>query len=161
MTGLRNRIPLAALAFLMTAAFLMSGLVPAAADDRATIEACVTTEINRFACIGRIAKPCMTEPGGETTIGMKTCSAREAEAWDALLNAEYKKALANLEGKGADKLRTAQRAWLTVRDNDCAIPFEVYKGGTIAGVIAGGCLLEHTAVRALQLRDLRESSDSH
>ena len=161
MTGLRNRIPLAALAFLMTAAFLMSGLVPAAADDRATIEACVTTEINRFACIGRIAKPCMTEPGGETTIGMKTCSAREAEAWDALLNAEYKKALANLEGKGADKLRTAQRAWLTVRDNDCAIPFEVYKGGTIAGVIAGDCLLEHTAVRALQLRDLRESSDSH
>lgn len=138
---------------------VFSGL-SAAADDTDTIVNCITTELNGYACIGRISKDCMTKPGGETTAGMKRCSAREAEAWDALLNSEYQQVIGNLDGKAEEKLRAAQRAWLTMRDNDCAIPFEVYAGGTIAGVIAANCLMERTAVRTLQLRDLRESSDS-
>jgi uncharacterized protein YecT (DUF1311 family) len=147
---------------LWTIALLASvfGSLPARADDAAIITNCITTELNRYACIGRMSKDCMTKPGGETTVGMKMCSAREAEAWDALLNTEYTKVLGNLDDAAKKKLRAAQRAWITMRDNDCQIPFDVYAGGTIAGVIAGNCLMERTAARTLQLRDLRESSDA-
>jgi len=45
-----------------------------------------------------------------------------------------------------------------MRDGDCTLPYETFEGGTIAGVIAGNCMLGHTATRALQLHDLRTSN---
>ncbi len=153
-------------AFLMTALAAVVTIVtipPAAADDAATIASCLEEERaakrDGHNCIGRISKPCMEEPGGETTAGMKICANREVEAWDAQLNAEYKRLLGGLEGKSAEKIRSAQRAWITMRDGDCGLSYDAFEGGTIAGVIAGSCMLDHTATRALQLHDLRTSND--
>jgi uncharacterized protein YecT (DUF1311 family) len=148
-------------------AALLAGTVlacplPATADDAGTIASCL--EVERAAerdgrsCIGRISKPCIEAPGGETTAGMKMCTNREIEAWDAQLNAEYQRLLGVLEGETAEKIRGAQRAWITMRDGDCALSYTTFEGGTIAGVIACNCLLERTATRALQLHDLRTSN---
>jgi uncharacterized protein YecT (DUF1311 family) len=134
----------------------------AAADDAGTIAACLeaerTAQRDGRGCIGRISNPCMQEPGGETTAGMKICTNREVEVWDAQLNAEYQELLGVLQGKSAEKIRAAQRAWIEMRDGDCTLPYETFEGGTIAGVIAGNCMLDHTATRALQLHDLRTSN---
>lgn len=148
---------------LLTIAAFTSALCSAQAfaDDTATIADCMAAEANRYTCIGRISQPCMEEHGGDTTLGMKMCAVRETDAWDALLNAEYQRLLGNLEGKAKDKLRAAQRAWISMRDGDCALPYAIYEGGTLAGVLAATCLLDRTATRTIQIRDLRESSDSH
>lgn len=144
----------------LTATFV--ALPPAVAEDAGTISACLEAERaadrEGHSCIGRISKPCMEEPGGETTAGMKMCTNDEVEAWDAQLNAEYQRLLAMLQGKSAEKMRKAQRAWITMRDGDCSLPYQTFEGGTIAGVIAGNCLLDHTATRALQLYDLRTAN---
>lgn len=144
------------------AALLAAGplaLAAAAADDAATLSTCIASEESAHACIGRIAKPCMDEPGGETTAGMIQCNARETEAWDGLLNTEYKRLMDGLEGEAADKLRAAQRGWIAMRDGDCALSYHTFAGGTIAGVVAGSCMLERTATRVLQLRDLHETNN--
>jgi len=154
-------------AWLMTAALVAVAIplsmLPAVADDAATITACLEAERSKpghdgHACIGRISKPCMQEPGGETTAGMKMCTARETEVWDAILNAEYQQLLASLQGKATEKIRKAQRSWIVMRDGDCALSYDAFQGGTIAGVIAGSCMLDHTATRALQLHELRTSN---
>jgi len=158
-----NRNPaLPFFAALLAGAVLASPL-SATADDAGTIASCLKTERaaerDGRSCIGRISKPCMQEPGGETTAGMKMCTGRELEAWDAQLNAEYQRLLGKLQGEAAEKIRGAQRAWITMRDGDCDLSYTAFEGGTIAGVIAGNCLLDRTATRALQLHDLRTSND--
>jgi uncharacterized protein YecT (DUF1311 family) len=143
----------------LLAGTVLASPLSARADDTGTIASCLKTERAAeragHACVGRISKPCMQEPGGETTAGMKMCTGREVEAWDALLNAEYQRLLGVLEGETAEKIRGAQRAWITMRDGDCGLSYTAFEVGTIAGAIAGNCQLDRTATRALQLYDLR------
>jgi uncharacterized protein YecT (DUF1311 family) len=148
---------------LLAATLLASAFtLPAVADDAETISACLkaerSAERDGHACIGKLSKPCMAAPGGETTAGMIQCSDREIKAWDALLNAEYKQLIEKLEPKSVERIRAAQRAWIKMRDGDCGLSYETFEGGTIAGVIAAGCMLDRTATRALQLHDLRTSN---
>jgi len=154
---------IAAFCFAIILAAMLAETRPALAGDSGTIAACLKAERGAGrggqACVGRISKPCMKEPGGETTAGMKMCTGRELKTWDALLNAEYRRLLGGLEAKSQEKIRAAQRAWIAMRDGDCALPYDTFAGGTLAGVVAGSCLLDHTATRALQLRDLRETND--
>jgi uncharacterized protein YecT (DUF1311 family) len=135
---------------------------PAAAGDSETIAACLATERGAqrdgYACIGKISEPCMAAPGGDTTAGLIQCHDREIKVWDGLLNGEYKQLLAKLEPKSAERIRRAQRAWIEMRDGDCGLSYETFEGGTIAGVIAGSCMLDRTATRALQLYKLRTSN---
>jgi len=148
---------------LLTVTLLAGALaLPAAAADAETIAACLkaerSAERDGHACIGKLSKPCIAAPGGETTAGMIQCTQREIKAWDALLNTEYKQLLDKLQPKSAERIRAAQRAWIKMRDGDCGLSYETFEGGTIAGVIAAGCMLDRTATRALQLQDLRTSN---
>ena len=67
------------------------------------------------------------------------------------LNADYQRLLGSLEGKAADSVRDAERAWIAARDADCKVPYDIYEGGTIARLDGASCLLDHTATRVLQL----------
>jgi uncharacterized protein YecT (DUF1311 family) len=51
-------------------------------------------------------------------------------------------------------LRGAQRAWITFRDADCGLQYQMFIDGTIRSNIYTGCMLNFTAARALFLRDL-------
>ncbi len=154
--------PAAVLITALAVAATLAAVQPVLADDAGTIASCLEAERaaqhDGHACIGKLSKPCIDAPGGETTAGMKMCTGREVEAWDALLNAEYKQLLGNLEDKSAERVRKAQRAWIEMRDEDCGLSYETFEGGTIAGVIATSCMLDRTATRALQLHDLRTSN---
>jgi uncharacterized protein YecT (DUF1311 family) len=136
---------------------------PAIADDAETIAACLKSETeagrNGYDCIGSIAKSCMNAPGGDTTAGMVQCSDRETKVWDAMLNTEYKALVGKLDSAGTDKLRDAQRAWITMRDGDCSVYSQIFTNGSMARVVASGCMSDRRATRALQLRDLREAHD--
>jgi len=107
-------------------------------------------------CIGVVATACIQAEGNETTATMIQCYGREAESWDARLNAAYRALLANGDGQEvADGLRKTQRSWTAFRDAACAQPAVVFKG-TMAGPMSAYCVLELTARQALWLEGWRQ-----
>jgi uncharacterized protein YecT (DUF1311 family) len=140
-------------------ALLVAYALPAAADDAAVIEACLKSADagngKPHDCIGRLADACLDKPENQSTHAMSGCSHTEAEIWDRLLNAEYQRLLAAVEGKAKDDIVNAQRQWIGLRDSDCAIPDALFDGGTMAQPIAANCVMENTAERMLQVRAWR------
>ncbi len=109
-------------------------------------------------CLGSASDACQTStPEGQTTIGIAACIGAETAAWDALLNREFRATRDAHAGSAgvADRLVAAQRAWIAFRDADCALAHARWADGSIRGVVAANCLMEMTARRALELRDMR------
>jgi uncharacterized protein YecT (DUF1311 family) len=105
-------------------------------------------------CVGAAANICMEQPGGYSTQGMSACMDAETAVWDGYLNAEYRARMAQLTKDQKQALRGAQRAWITFRDADCGLQYQMFIDGTIRSNIYTGCMLNFTAARALFLRDL-------
>jgi uncharacterized protein YecT (DUF1311 family) len=141
-----------AAAGLSIALFAFAAPKPAdtSAADRTAAQKCLTSKDAR-GCIGKIAKTCLAAPGGETTIGMMECTGRERAVWDEQLNASYKLLQGKATPTQAGALKQAQQAWIAYRDARCGFEASRYEGGTLAGVIAGNCLMQVTAERAVEL----------
>lgn len=123
------------------------------------------------ACMFTVSDACQAgEEGGYSTLGMSMCNRDEADAWDVLLNEEYKKTMAvfaeldaddavyfpNLD-KRVDTLRAAQRAWIAYRDAECLNEYALWGSGSMRHIIYTGCILEETAERTIELRAKREA----
>lgn len=136
--------------------------------DAGLVEACHQSYNDRaeeVGCIGDAANLCQgvqTEAfNGGTTLGITACLAAETEAWDVILNRNYKVIMREMKamdaasgGAGlsrAEALRAAQRAWIAFRDAECRRLFAEYQDGSIRSVVAAGCMLDLTAKRALEL----------
>ena len=140
-------------------ALLVAYTLPAAADDAAVIEACLKSadadDGKPHDCIGRVADACLDKPENQSTHAMMACSDSETKIWDALLNAEYQRLLGAVEGKTKNDIVKAQRQWVGLRDADCAIPYALFDGGTMAQPIGANCVMANTAERMLQVRAWR------
>jgi len=127
-------------------------------DDLREVEACLERVNERkgtpIACIGRMSARCMDRPGGSSTKGMRICTDRETEAWDQVLNRNYKKVRRQVPGAAAKKLQEIQRAWITWRNEKCGFGYTLFEGGTLAGVAVGQCVMKTTAIRAFELGEL-------
>jgi uncharacterized protein YecT (DUF1311 family) len=115
----------------------------------------------RATCVGQYSQICMAQPGGDTTLGMVECSADEYRAWDAVLNAQYGEFRSSLDEGPATALQVAQRAWIELRDADCAFSASLYEGGTLAQVVHSGCLMQETAERALDIAQWRDEFQAY
>ncbi|MDS9467792.1 lysozyme inhibitor LprI family protein [Paracoccus sp. MBLB3053] len=128
--------------------------------DGSVVEACFQSARNGAVdpdCIGFAARLCQGREG-ETTVAIGQCVMAETKAWDALLNREYKETrdqFARIPALG-DKLKAAQRGWIEMRDADCDIAYDRYEGGSMRSISAASCQMEHTARRALELRNMRQ-----
>ncbi len=87
-----------------------------------------------------------------STADMMQCYDGEFKKADADLNSTYKATLAKLKGADADRLRTAQRAWVSYRDAQCNAAYKRYAGGTIAPVVFTQCKLTLTLNRTKELK---------
>jgi uncharacterized protein YecT (DUF1311 family) len=156
--SLTSRLPLWRLAVYWLA-LLVTCTLPAATDDAAVIEACLKSadadDGKPHDCIGRVADACLDKPENQSTHAMMACSDSETKIWDALLNAEYQRLLGAVEGKTKDDIVKAQRQWVGLRDADCAIPYALFDGGTMAQPIGANCVMANTAERMLQVRAWR------
>jgi uncharacterized protein YecT (DUF1311 family) len=148
-----------------------------AASDADVITTCLQTEAsggrNYHACVGRLTGSCVGNPPTQSDLEMAECARRETAVWDDILNDEYKHLMDVLKGKAADSVRQAQRLWVEMRDIDCRVPVEmaqgvaasegdeVPEGGTSARLDANQCMLDHTADRAIQMRDWRETAQAN
>jgi uncharacterized protein YecT (DUF1311 family) len=130
------------------------------ATDNTTIAGCLKssgeTPAKARACIDRVAGPCMKKPDGQSTPGMVDCLMTETQAWDDVLNAEYKRLLPLLNMEAAADVTKAQRLWIQAREADCQVPYYFYDGGTIVKILGAECERDHTADRAILLKSWRE-----
>ncbi len=102
-------------------------------------------------CIGIVSTACIRAEGNQSTAVMVDCYGREGNAWDARLNAAYKKALASGDGADvAEGFRKTQRAWIAFRDAACAQAGIVFKG-SMAYPMGAYCRMDMTARQALWL----------
>ncbi len=107
--------------------------------------------------------PCETQ---STTLEINACAERTLKAQDRELNDVYRSLLASLAPSDKDdptayaeakkKLITAQRAWISYRDNDCGAKFSLHALGTIRTAVYLGCLAERTEQRIKELRTWSE-----
>ena len=158
-----------------------SGLVgPAWAHDdprqpeyNAMLDACyqdAEDPAGRSACKGIVSGACMEHPDGQTTLGMSLCAHSETQAWDVLLNAEYRQTLAWAKYMDAEDqenfpefakreaaLRDAQRAWLKFREAECGLDYAVWGAGSMRHIAGSACYADMTADRTIRLRDIRET----
>ncbi len=151
---------------LMTTAASADDIDQAAITEklRACYNAADTAE-GKLACIFTVSESCQAEEeGGYSTLGMSMCNHAESQAWDVLLNEEYKAAqtfgaemdedeathFPNLD-KRTDTLRAAQRAWIQFRDAECINEYAQWGSGSMRHIAGTACTLEMTAERTIDL----------
>ena len=105
-------------------------------------------------------------------LDLNDCGYRTYEAEDALLNAQYRKAMAkarqlDIDNKGitpylgssmsaADALKSAQRAWIGYRDGHCVLAGYEARGRQAEPLLVSGCLAELTRKRTAELKEFLE-----
>jgi uncharacterized protein YecT (DUF1311 family) len=146
--------------FAVLFATLLAAAANAATTDSDTISACLKSAAEGTAgaraCIGQIAGPCLEKPEGQSGPGEIDCIMGETAAWDTILNAEYQRLLPLLQKEAVDDVRKAQRLWVEARDADCRVPYYFYGGGTIVKTLGAECERDHTADRAILIKQWRE-----
>lgn len=98
---------------------------------------------------------------------LNECAFDDWDAADAELNLAYKEAMAMMkqwdanvpvdERGAAEALKTAQRAWITFRDNACAAEGYAMKGGSAEPLLVYGCMRVLTEERTAHLTSMVEA----
>jgi uncharacterized protein YecT (DUF1311 family) len=70
---------------------------------------------------------CLADPVNGSTAGQTTCQAGAAQSYDRRLNTAYRALLRALPPAAAQRLRVAQRAWLTFRAADSSARSALYE----------------------------------
>ena len=97
---------------------------------------------------------CLATGENQTTYGMIQCIDTAYAAWDVELNKYYKLLMTVLTEEEKEKLKTAQKAWITMRDADIAFIglHSENLEGSMYRVSANYHTMEIMRLRALQLR---------
>jgi uncharacterized protein YecT (DUF1311 family) len=95
---------------------------------------------------------CM-DRSNRVTSEMLDCISAEFTRQDARLNENYKRLKSKLSAKRKEELLEAQRAWTKFRDANCSFYYDP-EGGSAAHLAGNGCVLNATADRATELRNL-------
>jgi uncharacterized protein YecT (DUF1311 family) len=121
-----------------------------------------------FAVLGARAAPAPNCQDPMSNAELKMCAAESLKKAEAEMNVAYGKAIeaarerdqsAKAEGRehGLDKeplLREAQRAWAAYRDASCKYQYQIYWGGSHAGLADLICMNDITTARIKELREL-------
>lgn len=96
---------------------------------------------------------CMDKSGG-VTVEMMNCIAAEINVQDARLNQAYVMVMRPLAKPRKNTLRGLQRTWIKQRDAKCARSI-ADEGGSMAGPIYSGCILDETIRRTIFLENFK------
>ncbi|QRG04982.1 DUF1311 domain-containing protein [Xanthobacter dioxanivorans] len=139
-----------------------AGVQAEASDAAAVVSRCLEKAENEplgaRTCIDTYANACLDEGRDPSTSGEAGCYRREAEAWDARLNADYKALMARLPKEKAAKLRESERAWIEARKTTCGFYSAFHDGGSMAQIMSAACYNRHTAERALFLKGFMDNA---
>lgn len=94
-----------------------------------------------------------------TTLAMNQCYAAANRAWDQEMNKQYNKLMKTLSGEPKNKLRAAQRAWLSYRDSWLeASRSQLTTQGSLGSVALSAQSLSLVRNQALMLQSLGKGS---
>lgn len=100
-------------------------------------------------------QPCA---GLTTQSEMNRCAEDEYRKADAELNRVYQQVMSKLEPDHRERLKVAQRAWLTFRDAHCDCEAFTFNGGSMQPLSYYSCLSATTKERITQLRQLMDAA---
>lgn len=92
---------------------------------------------------------CMENSDGSTPSNLE-CIYAEHKRHDKLLNDSYKTLMNRLDTESRAMLKTAQLAWIKLRDNNCQLHSKMMTG-QMSTLFLEDCRLEMTAERAAEL----------
>ena len=88
---------------------------------------------------------------------MNRTAAEDFEQADARLNKVYDQVLHSLDAQGQEKLKTAERAWVSFREAESALAADVARGGTMAPLLGSARSTELTQQRIADLKKMLKS----
>jgi uncharacterized protein YecT (DUF1311 family) len=97
---------------------------------------------------------CMDASGG-ITADMRDCFSAEIDRQDARLNQAYVMVMRPLPKPRKERLRGLQRTWIKQRDAKCIRASKAAEGGSLAGIIYSGCILDETIKRTIFLENYK------
>jgi uncharacterized protein YecT (DUF1311 family) len=124
------------------------------AQDAATDDPGYTDPIDERGCVGMAASACKQEPDASSTPGIAACNMREASWWTGLVGMYLASLEAELTPDQYKALVKSQELWQPFMEAKCAFVYEFWIDGTIRDPLHADCVLQETATRALELRDL-------
>jgi len=84
---------------------------------------------------------------------MNMCASHRYSAADKTLNQQYRQLMAQQDAVGKQRLRDAQRAWISFRDKDCLANTGLREeSGSIWPLLHYSCLERHTVQRSEDLK---------
>lgn len=84
---------------------------------------------------------------------MNMCASHRYTTADQKLNQQYKQLVAQQDATGKQRLRDAQRAWISFRDKDCLANTGLREeSGSIWPLLHYSCLERHTSQRSEDLK---------
>ena len=109
--------------------------------------------------IDKHLRACLDSAENQTTIGMINCSSRAGEQWDKELNKNYNLLMSKLSADEKEKLKSAQKNWITYRDRemDFARTMYINMQGTMWRMVIADRQTELTKQRALELKAYHEN----
>jgi len=133
------------------------------ASERGWIAACLKKNADNAkaqGCVGSVLRACLGADDAPKSIKPsdlnghpRSCAPVERKIWDELLNRWYGETAKKIPAAALDKLRAAQRAWIAYRDASCAVAGELH-AFPLGEDNEATCLMETTAERALEMREL-------
>jgi uncharacterized protein YecT (DUF1311 family) len=88
----------------------------------------------------------------KTQSEITACSGDDEKAADSTLNKLYQSLMHVLSDADKQRLRDAQRAWISFRDKECTFRVAPYADGSIAPSLTASCVTALTAQRVVDLR---------
>lgn len=85
---------------------------------------------------------------------LNMCAAQSYQVADKALNETYQLLLTKIDTSQQEKLREAQRLWISFRDTECTFETSATEGGSIHGMMYTSCIQHLTEDRTKQLAAL-------
>ena len=94
----------------------------------------------------------------QSTFDMDQCVGNERKRLKPLLAAAYNKVLnaPATDTRHRHLLVLSQKAWTTYEKRDCNLAGDSARGGTLAPILAGECLVDRTRTRIKDLKELAQ-----
>ncbi|GAW41603.1 hypothetical protein SH203_02012 [Brevundimonas sp. SH203] len=90
---------------------------------------------------------------------MNANAAQALQRADSALNSQYTATMARLSPASRTLLRTAQRTWISFRDQQCRFEASGVQGGSAYPMVHSTCLAQLTTERTQQLRNLAQCKE--
>jgi uncharacterized protein YecT (DUF1311 family) len=104
--------------------------------------------------IDKHLRECLETSENQTTVGMTDCSMKAEEEWEKELNKNYDLLISKLSIDEKEKLKTAQKNWISYRNKEIEFASEMYINmqGTMWRIVLADRRTELTRQRALELK---------